>query len=890
MAIDLVKKTQNKSSRENMRNINPRHTIHKEKLGVLALALSGALATMVSLHAQTITGTITQATLTNTDLTISGTALISGSNTGIKSSGSSLGTLSNSGIVTGLLYGVSITYGSNLPVLINNTGATISSTATSARGIFNRGIIGTLSNAGLISGSSFGLDNSSGTITMFNNDGTIASSIAVVNQSSGVITSLNNNSGSTITGNSGGIYNNSTISTLNNDGYIHGNNRAIYNSGGLISRLTNNGLISGQLGIINDSGRINTLTNNNGGSIIGTNYGIGNAGNIGTLTNNGFISGGLAAIYLVSGSTLGYFTNTGTIAGTILNESSNILVINGSNGTIFGTLTGYSGGIAASDIGNIISTSNLSFGSGNQLLNDNITVNSGSGTVTNAGVLELINPVTITGNYLQKANASLLIGVTSGAIVNGNLTDIGYGRLVVNGNAIITSGSTITLTSLGYSLAQGQRYVVIAASGSGTNYNASNLIYSASGYIVTGTVQTDSSNSAYSDLVLTLGGTTPRNGATTSNAISALGGLFKYGGTDANLLAVFNPAAALATTASANQAGAKLSPAALSNATVQAVNTANQAVTNVVISHVDGLRLAQSGASGIATGERHADIALWGQIFGGHASQDLRDNVSGYHANYRGLLIGADGLVSDTVRAGGLISAAKTTLASDDDNTGSSADINNYGFTAYATYTGTPWYVHVTAGVSRQQYNTVRAISYTGFSGTTNGSFHGSQYLSSVQAGYPLQLNTWLPGATLTPIAGLSYSTLRQNGYTETGGNGAALAVNAATSNSLKSELGAKLESAFDIAYGKLLPSVQLGWRHEYRSDATQTAASFAADSTGSTAFVTQSSTPVANTAVLNLGLTLAQSNNLSLTGKYTLESGGGYTAQTGSVQVRWQY
>jgi outer membrane autotransporter protein len=876
-----------------MRNIKPRHIIHKEKLGVLALALSGALTTMVSLHAQTITSTITQATLTNTDLTISGTALISGSNTAIKNSGSSLGTLSNSGIVTGLLYGVSITYGSNLPVLINNTGATISSTATSARGIFNRGIIGTLSNAGLISSSnssSFGLDNSSGTITTFNNDGTIASNIAIVNQSSGVITSLNNNSGGTITGNSGGIYNNSTISTLNNDGYIHGNNRAIYNSGGLINRLTNNGLINGQLGIINDSGRINTLTNNNGGSIIGTNYGIGNAGNIGTLTNNGLISGGMAAIYLVSGSTLTSFTNTGTIAGTILNESSNTLIINGGSGTIFGTLTGYSGGIAASDIGNIISTSNLSFGSGNQLLNDNITVNSGSGTVTNAGVLELINPVTITGNYLQRANASLLIGVTSGAIINGNLTDTGYGRLVVNGNAIITSGSTITLTNPGYSLAQGQRYVVIAASGSGTNYNASNLIYSASGYPVTATVQTDSSNSAYTDLVLTLGGTTPRNSATTSNAISALGGLFKYGGTDTNLLAVFNPAAALATTASANQAGAKLSPAALSNATVQAVNTANQAVTNVVISHVDGLRLAQSSASGVATGERHTDITLWGQVFGGHASQDLRDNVSGYHANYRGLLIGADGLVSDTVRAGGLISAAKTTLASDDDNTGSSADINNYGFTAYATYTGTPWYVHVTAGASRQQYSTARAISYTDFSGTTNGSFHGSQYLSSVQAGYPLQLNAWLPGATLTPIAGLSYSTLRQNGYTETGGNGAALTVNAATSNSLKSELGAKLESVLDIAYGKLLPSVQLGWRHEYRSDATQTAASFAADSTGSTAFVTQHTAPVANTGVLNLGLTLLQSSRLSLTGKYTLETGGGYLAQTGSLQVRWQY
>lgn len=508
-------------------------------------------------------------------------------------------------------------------------------------------------------------------------------------------------------------------------------------------------------------------------------------------------------------------------------------------------------------------------------------------------MLQVNNPLTISGNYNQAAGASLLIGVSGAATQTGNILDTGYGRLRVNGNAVIASGSTITLKSQGYAFAQGQRFVVIAANGGATNYNAASLLYSAGGIAVSASVQADSSNAAYSDLVLTLGSgnsNRPVNSATTGDAISSLGGLFKYGGTDAALLNAFNAAAALGNTAAANKAGAQLSPAAVNSAASKVVDASTQAVSNVVGSHLDGLRLASAGGSGVSTGERNAEIGLWGQVFGGSATQDQRDNVSGYHSNYRGVLIGGDGLVNDALRAGALFSATRTNLASDGDNTGSSASVNSYGVTAYGTYTGSPWFINAMAGALRQEYSTVRNISYTGFAGNANGSFRGSQYIASVQAGYPLNLDAWMPGATLTPLAGLSYSTVRQNGYTESGGNGAALNVKASTSNSLKSELGARLERAFDTSYGKLLPSVQLGWRHEYRDKAVQTGGSFAADSTGATAFTTQGASPVANVGVLNLGLTLLRSGNLSLSGKYTLETGGGYTAQTGSVQVRWQY
>jgi outer membrane autotransporter protein len=694
-----------------------------------------------------------------------------------------------------------------------------------------------------------------------------------------------------------------TLGTLSNSGTIASNLNAIV-IGAHVSSVLNSGSLIGGYAAIQNAGQISIL-NNSGRISSSSSYGIINDGTIGTLINSGFLSGNSAALQLTSTSTLSSFTNTGTIAGSIINLSTTALTINGGTGTIFGTLTGSIN--SGTNIGTIDSVGNVIFGSGNQLLNDNISVNSGSGTVTNSGVLQVNNPVTITGNYVQDSGASLIIGVSSTASFGTGLTDTGYGRLVVNGNAVIASGSTVTLKTLGYSFAQGQRYVVVASNGGGTNYNASTLVYSASGYSVTGAVQTDSGNSSYSDLILTLGAasaagdtggtgggtssTSPINTATTSNAVSSLSGLFKYSGTDAALLAVFNPAAALGSTSAANKAGAQLSPVA-STASASTTSTASSSeVVNVVGAHVDGLRLAQAGtATGVSTGEHTYDIALWGQAFGGKANQSERDNVSGYYSNYKGVLLGADTLINPQWRVGGLFSYANTALSNTGDNTGSSASADSYGLMAYGGYTAERYYLDFSAGLVAHRYKTVRVIDFTGFSGTADSSFNGTQYISSVHGGYPIKLDALASNTTLTPLAGLTYSHLRQNGYSETGGNGAALNVSGANSSSLKSELGAKLERTYASSYGEIVPSVQLGWRHEFHTNAQQLTASYISDTTGSTSFTTLGASGISNTGVMALALTLVRSANLTVAARYKIEAASGYTAQTADVRVRYQF
>ncbi|MDB5991387.1 MAG: putative hemagglutinin-related autotransporter protein [Herbaspirillum sp.] len=850
------------------------------RLTVLSLALTAALAAMAPLAAQAtptcnntpISSSITsQVTWSTGDCTVTSTGVINvTSTTALLATGSMNGTLTNSGTISG------------------------------NSGIYISGTIDTLTNSGTISGTYDAIDNS-GTITTLTNNsgGVISGRTAIVNF--GTIDTLTNSG--TISGGSTGIYNTGTITTLINNGTISGVYDAIDNSGtittlnnsgiisggdtgiysyGTIGILTNSGAISGVYAGIDNNGTITTL--NNSGTISGGSTGIFNNGTIGILTNSGTISGASNAI--VNYGSLGPITNSGVIAGNIYSASANDLNINGGTGTIFGTLTGFSAG----SIGAITNTaSNVTFGSGNLLLNDNINV--GSNAVNNIGtaVLQVNQPITITGNYNQGAGATLQIGVASGATTLGAITDTGYGRLVVNGNSTIAAGSSVTLQSNGYAFAAGQRYVVIDTTGTAT-YNESSLHYSINGYTSTVT-GADMLNGSNHDLVLNLVSATPI--ATSSpaaiasapNAVASLNGLLNYNVTSNldpalnNLRNAMLGSLSQGSAATANQIGKQLAP---TQPTAAAAAPTTDAL-NVVGGHVDALRVAQAGGSGVATGEGAPQTGVWSQVYGGHAGQSQIGQVDGYNANYGGLLIGADKALNDNWRAGGVFTYSNTAVNSTGDTTGDTARINSYGLIGYASYTGSPWYVNLSGAVMDQQYDTTRQVNFQGFSGTANGQFSGRQYVARAEAGYPLALG----GVTLTPLASLTYSYQNQGSYTESGGNGAALAVDAAHADSVKSGLGAKLEKSFSTHYGEIVPELQLQWIHEYDHTAQVTGASFAADPTGLTAFTTVGAVPVSNLADLSLGVTLLKANNLSLSARYELQAARGFVSQTGTVRLR---
>lgn len=379
--------------------------------------------------------------------------------------------------------------------LTNTTNAVISGYI----GIYNQGTIDNITNNGLIisNNSSFmpmpgqnGAINNYGTIGTLYNSGTLSNgnlgfldSGAVINW--GTIHNIINDN--IISGNTFGISNYGSIDTIENNGQISSSSSGIYantSSTEVVSSIINNGTISGSYsGIyLSSYSSLNPET-----SIV----------NNGTLTGSGYALNIYNDTNASSSVTL---TNSGLVSGDIYSNGSMPLVINGGTGTT-GTLTGLTG------IGNISATrSDVVFGTGSLLLNDNVNVST-SRVLNDAASLQVNNNISITGDYHQNAAATLISGISDLVAADGNSqSDFGYGRLNVSGNATIDAGSSVNLLRTGntYNFAEGQRYVVVSAAGASTNFNADQLNYKAVGYAgaVTGTVVDDGSNKA---LVLTVG-------------------------------------------------------------------------------------------------------------------------------------------------------------------------------------------------------------------------------------------------------------------------------------------------------------------------------------------------------------------------------------------------
>ncbi len=186
---------------------------------------------------------------------------------------STLDTLTNNGAIAGGVY----VYGSNASIqtLVNNAGATmstinISSGTGTINSLTNAGTISTISSAGVI-----GTLSNSGTITTISGAGMIGTL-----SNSGTITSLSRSGSGSITS----LNNTGTINSLNSSGA--GTITSLTNSaGGTIRTLSN----SANIGTLTNSGTITTFNNNASGTITTfnaqANGSVTNAGTVTTLNN-----------------------------------------------------------------------------------------------------------------------------------------------------------------------------------------------------------------------------------------------------------------------------------------------------------------------------------------------------------------------------------------------------------------------------------------------------------------------------------------------------------------------------------------------------------------------------------------------------------------------------
>ncbi|MDP7426257.1 MAG: autotransporter outer membrane beta-barrel domain-containing protein, partial [Rhodospirillales bacterium] len=212
--------------------------------------------------------------------------------------------------------------------------------------------------------------------------------------------------------------------------------------------------------------------------------------------------------------------------------------------------------------------------------------------------------------------------------------------------------------------------------------------------------------------------------------------------------------------------------------------------------------------------------AFWLKPFGNLARQDTHDGVAGYDADTYGLSGGFDAEVSDGVRLGGALAWSNTDV--DGAGTGNSQlSIDSYQVTLYGDYTTYSHYIVGSVGYARNKTDTTRTITATG--DTPTGSYDSNQYMVNIGGGMPMQISDG--GTFFTPTAGLAWTRVSSDSYTETGAGNLNLIMNPDDVDVILASVGGQIHTQIKSENGIWTPTARAGVSYDIAGDeATATA------------------------------------------------------------------
>jgi outer membrane lipase/esterase len=231
--------------------------------------------------------------------------------------------------------------------------------------------------------------------------------------------------------------------------------------------------------------------------------------------------------------------------------------------------------------------------------------------------------------------------------------------------------------------------------------------------------------------------------------------------------------------------------------------------------------------------------------------------------NTASVTAGADYRVTDQVLVGVTMSYAHTDATLDD--FGSSATVDSYSPGVYASYADGGWFANFIGRYSYNSYTENRDIAF--LSQTANGGTTGNEGLVDLDGGYLFHSGPWSYG----PVAGLQYTHLTVNSYTEQDSN-ANLAVDEDQSDSLRSRLGGEVRFDGHCCGVTLSPHLTATWQHEFMDQSRGITSQFTQFSGGS--FTVRTDSPSQDSALVDLGLDAQVDKTITVFGDYLVQAG----------------
>jgi outer membrane autotransporter protein len=329
--------------------------------------------------------------------------------------------------------------------------------------------------------------------------------------------------------------------------------------------------------------------------------------------------------------------------------------------------------------------------------------------------------------------------------------------------------------------------------------------------------------------------------------------------------------------------GAMTTNRQLSDAVTQTLPLMTGAMTQFTFANLRGVnRVVQARLEanrGLSSGDDFAgDRRVWLKPLGSWADQEDRNGAFGYDAQTYGVVLGADGELSEISRIGAAFAYARSDV---DSNSGAqTADVDSYLAVLYGSRrldenTELNWQ----ADYAYNRNEGDRRIAFVNQAARL--SYHSDSFHLGAGVGRTLPLSE---KTSFTPSFRADYTVLWENSYTETGAGALNLAVDDKTTDELILAVDGKLEH--DVSDSSTLIA-NLGIGYDTEAEQASLTSSFAG---GGAAFSTDGIKPSSTVWRGGLGMVVNTSDAMEFTARYDLETRSGYTGQTVSVKFRMPF
>lgn len=219
---------------------------------------------------------------------------------------------------------------------------------------------------------------------------------------------------------------------------------------------------------------------------------------------------------------------------------------------------------------------------------------------------------------------------------------------------------------------------------------------------------------------------------------------------------------------------------------------------------------------------RERGLGVWAQAVGSWGSSDGDGNAARLDESHRGLLAGADLLVSDSWRLGLAAGFASGSLKAGDRS--SESGVESYQLGVYAGGPLGPLAIRGGAGFAWHRLDSERRVSFPGLTETLRADYDGQSLQVFGEVAYPLALGP----TALEPYLGLAYNRLRTESFRERGG-AAALRVRGNSEGIGHATLGLRGATRFELGErGSVTASGGLGWQRALGGTTPSMQAAFA--------------------------------------------------------------